>query len=179
MKKIKLIYVLCLFFASIAAMANCSVIEELVQISHQGCKLQQKTLEEAAPAECALLAKENALMIKLFSSKIELGKVASLVTKLDGAVYNRLIDRAKFEASHGNKKLADLIQSWELARKPVLTKDSKPEKIGRVYGVDLNLRDGKWNFTPDGKRFWVSNEYPDIILTPTEYRSVVQTSSAD
>ncbi len=179
MKNLKTIYVLCLFFAMLVSTANCSVIDELIQISHEGCQLQQKSMEEAVPKECKLFARETSLISKLFDSNKELEKVESKVEKLGSAVFERLINRARFEANHGKKELAGYVELWEKARDKVSQNSVKPEKIGRVYGVELNLSDGEWNFTADGKRFWASNQFPDIILTPTEYRSVMQTVSKE
>jgi hypothetical protein len=51
------------------------------------------------------------------------------------------------------------------------------KKIAYIYGYEVNLRDGEWRHTPDGKRFWVSNEYPEIILSPAEYRRYSQSAT--
>jgi|GEM_PF-1292712 len=134
-------------------------------------------IEQASRDDGLLMQKENILTNKILASEKDLLKLCERASQIEVGLLERLIKRIQFQVTQENKEaltptLRILKTTYNNGIKVVRGK----KKIAQIGGQEVNLLDGEWNETPDGKRYWVSNEYPDIILTPAEYRRYMATA---
>lgn len=159
-----------------ASSAWCDPVDELMQIDSQLVKLAQSELEQAAEAESFLKEKELQLFDNLLSSKEAVEKFVKLGDKFESGLEKRFVSRLKFAINQEDRiELKAYLDDWTSTWGDGATVRGK-KKIAYIYGNEVNLLDGEWRQTPDGKRFWVSNEYPGVVLTPAEYRRYAQTA---
>lgn len=176
MKNRNLISLMVIILLVAAASAWCDTVDELIDIDSQLAALSQGELEQVADLESALKNKEMNLFDKLMNSQESLEKFVKNGDKFASGTEKRFVSRLKFAVNHENREeLKAYLDEWDKSWGDGATVRGK-KKIAYIYGNEVNLLDGEWRNTPDGKRFWVSNEYPDIILTPAEYRRYAQSA---
>lgn len=156
----------------------CDPVDELLEIDKKLIALSESSDAESLQLEVQLRVLEARVFKRLFQSKEALGKFVKLSNQFSADLGKRFIGQLQFEISHGNRSdLQPILDAYKKVRKDessMLRRISG--KIAYVYGCAVNLRDGEWRHTPDGKRFWVSNGYPEIVLTPAEYRRYFQSA---
>lgn len=178
MKKRNIISLLLVMILVVASAAWCDVIDDLALIDSELAKINQSELKTSVEFEQKLKAAEAKLLDKLFASKEALQKFVKIGNKFESGLDARFVSRLKFEVNQENRidlkaYLDDWTNTWGDDGATVRGK----KKIAYIYGNEVNLMDGEWHNTPDGKRFWVSNEYPDVVLTPAEYRRYAQSAT--
>jgi hypothetical protein len=118
----------------------------------------------------ALKLRENELFSVLLNDKESIDRFIEEAEVAESDIIERFYNRVRFEVAHERRSdLSFLVDSWhgeERGRRP--TRSHK--KIAMIYGCEVNLLDGQWRNSSDGRRFWVSNEYPDIVLSAAEYK---------
>ena len=171
------------FIAFVAIFSCCSgrvfagVAEDFIELGRQIELSSSQSLEESAFREVSLSSRESELTKSLLASEDELGKVAGRAASLEPGLLSRLISRVKFEITQENRfGLQPSCQALQAAFQPTGHEEKGKKKIANIYGREVALMDGDWNTAPDGRRFWTSNEYPDIVLTPAEYRRYMATA---
>ncbi len=75
------------------------------------------------------------------------------------------------------RSLSSVLEALVIAQKADPNDERGKKKIAMIYGRPVDMRDGEWHETPDGKRYWTSNESPDIVLSPAKYRRYLATAS--
>lgn len=133
-------------------------------------------LESGIRSEINVRMREAELTNKLLADEAELNLVAARAAELESSMRARLIGRLQFEISQeGRAGLNGVLQMF-LAANGDDSSISRGRKIAIIYGREVDMRDGEWHETPEGKRYWTSNEYPDIVLSPAEYRRYLSTA---
>ena len=95
----------------------------------------------------------------------------------DSDILGRFYDRVRFEIAHENRSdLSYLLEAWH-GEDGLPMPDRSKKKIAMIYGSEVNLLDGEWRKASDGRRFWVSNEYPDIVLSAAEYKKYLNSAT--
>jgi hypothetical protein len=80
-------------------------------------------------------------------------------------------DRVQFKIAYeGRDDLKPVLEMLKrtIQERPAVERGKK--KIANIGGREVDLYDGEWRTAPDGRQFWVSNEYGDIVLSPAEFR---------
>ncbi|MFZ5949805.1 MAG: hypothetical protein ACOYXC_03815 [Candidatus Rifleibacteriota bacterium] len=156
--------------------AWCDVVDELIEIDAKLAQTSQGELAEVADVESQLKDRENEAFKKLLDSKEAIEKFVKLGDKFESGLEKRFVSRMKFAINQENRNdLKAYLDDWTNVWGDGATVRGK-KKIAYIYGNEVNLLDGEWRNAPDGKRFWVSNEYPDIILSPAEYKRYAQSA---
>ncbi|HNW33666.1 MAG TPA: hypothetical protein PKM25_01950 [Candidatus Ozemobacteraceae bacterium] len=134
--------------------------------------------ESGIRTEFTLRVRESELTNRLLANEEELNRVAARAAEIETGMRDRLIGRIQFEVSQeGRASLAGALQALQLAQSNDPNSERSKKKVAMIYGRPVDMRDGEWHETPDGKRYWTSNEYPDIVLSPAEYRRYLSTAS--
>ncbi|MBI3038387.1 hypothetical protein HYY75_04935 [bacterium] len=134
-------------------------------------------LEPNQSRENDLLVYEESLFNSVLTSQDGLPGLSEVATRLETGLLNRLINRIQFKVVQESRN--DLNGTLDSLRKAFSSRSEGikgKKKIANIGGREVDLLDGEWNTAPDGKRFWVSNEYPEIVLTPAEYRRYLATA---
>ena len=159
-----------------ASSAWCDTVDELISIDSKLVKLSQSEHDLATEAESLLKKEEIKLFDRMLKSKNEIEKFVKLGDKFESGLEKRFVSRLKFAVNQESRSdLKAYLDDWTSAWGDGATVRGK-KKIAFIYGNEVNLLDGEWRNSPDGKRFWVSNEYPNVILSPAEYRRYAQTA---
>lgn len=159
-----------------ASSAWCDPVDELIAIDSQLVELSQGELDQVAETESQLKNEESRLFDRMLNSEEAIEKFVKLGDKFESGLEKRFVSRLKFAINQEDRiELKAYLNDWTNTWGDSASVRGK-KKIAYIYGREVDLRDGEWRHTPDGKRFWVSNEYPDIILTPAEYRRYAQTA---
>lgn len=159
-----------------ATSAWCDNVDELVDIDAKLAKLSQSEHDLAAEAEILLKNEENRLFDKVLESGDAIEKFVKLGDRFESGMEKRFVSRLKFAVNQEDRlELKAYLDDWTNTWGDSASVRGK-KKIAYIYGNEVNLLDGEWRQSPDGKRFWVSNEYPDVILSPAEYRRYAQTA---
>lgn len=133
-------------------------------------------LESGIRSEINVRVREADLTNRLLADETELNLVAARAAELESGMRARLIGRLQFEISQeGRASLNGVLQLF-LAAHGDDASVARGKKIAIIYGREVDMRDGEWHETPEGKRYWTSNEYPDIVLSPAEYRRYLSTA---
>jgi hypothetical protein len=156
--------------------AAATVADEFIALGQEYEHTSLLDLTEAVPAELMLRTREMKLTNRLLESPADLDELAQKAAALEGGLLSRLLHRLQFEVSLNQQtRYASAVsafrQAWLGGRDDRLKK-----KIAYIHGCEVNMLDGEWHTTPDGRRFWVSNEYPDIVLSAAEYRKYLSTA---
>lgn len=159
-----LVLIIALFTVSAAW---CDVIDDLMANDRQLAGFSAATGSAAADLT-ALQLRESELFAALLQSDEDIKKFVSQAEATDSEILNRFYDRVRFEVSH--EKRSELSFLIEDLNDGAGATDARNKKIVFIYGSEINLLDGEWRSSPDGRRFWVSNECPDIVLSPAEYK---------
>ena len=152
-------------------------------------------------AENLLKAREAALSAKLFEVPEPLNNLVSQSEKLEKGLLNRMVERLSFKVNH--EKREDLREALDTFLKasnrmgnPFNEDSTQPSgkkadkarvgKISEVLAISeetksgsreperkIDLNNGNWNTTSDGKKFWISNDNPEVMLTPAEFQRVL------
>lgn len=134
----------------------------------------QLDLPQGVIQDAVLQTKEAALTEQLIAAPEELGKVVAQASKLETGLLNRLTSRVQFKVTQ--EHLTSLEGSLSALRVALDDRNSPSsslrgkKRIASIGGREVDLLDGEWRSTADGRQFWVSNEYSDIILTAADYR---------
>lgn len=168
--KIQKLTLLVLFIALFTVTAAwCDVVDDIIDNDRKLAGFSATRSTAAGVCETALLLRESDLFAVLLQSKENVLRFVKVAETTESDVLKRFYDRVRFEVSH--EKRSDLSFLIENPLSVTVPKSSRShKKIVFIYGSEVNMLDGEWHNAPDGRRFWVSNESPDIVLSPAEYR---------
>ncbi|MBF0546895.1 MAG: hypothetical protein HQM08_20815 [Candidatus Riflebacteria bacterium] len=173
---IKYLSVLIMIFG-ICSFLEASVADEFLALGTDYSKTHALQLSESVRQEKILLEKENFLSEKLLSSSEEIELLTKNSKAIEKGMLQRLIQRVAFKVNLEKRSdLAGCLSSLQIASKINKNDLRDRKKIANIGGRQVDLLDGEWNTTPDGKQYWVSNEYSDIILSAAEYRRYAATA---
>ncbi len=178
MKNISFIFVTAILLtASLITPALAGVAEEFMGLNREYELNVLTTLHDSRGRGLTLNSREKELTDRLMASEEELGKVAAQAVKLELGLLTRLIARVQFEIlQEGRTTLQSALTALRAAFQAQTIDDRGKKKIAYIYGREVDLLDGEWKTAPDGRRYWVSNEYPDIILSSADYRRYLATA---
>jgi hypothetical protein len=146
-------------------------IQALKELDHQFIEAAASELSVGASKEEELKKKEAELFNSLLKSTEKIDEFLKVANDFDSGMQIRFYDRLNFEINQENRtELKAYINNWDFNNPAPGANFRGKQVIAQIYGYEVNLRDGEWRHTPDGRRFWVSNQYPDIVLSPAEYR---------
>lgn len=149
-------------------------VEDLLSISATYELTLLQPLTDAVSEELKLSEQEARLMEQILASPAETQKLAEKANLLNGGVFRRLLSRVQFKINHESRtELQSMLTKLNGLSEHMLR---GKKKIAYIAGREVNLLDGEWRETPDGRQYWVSNEYPEIILSPAEYRKYSATA---
>lgn len=179
MKKRNIISLLVVMILVAASSAWCDPVDDLLKIDSELASLPQNELSRSIQDESRLKAEETKIFAKIIESKEAIKKFIKLGNRFESGSAFRFVTKLKFEVNQENRTdLKAYLDDWKDTWGDDFGATIKgKKKIAYIYGNEVNLMDGEWRYAPDGKRFWVSNEYPDIILSPAEYRRYAQSAS--
>jgi len=164
---------------SVSAVWCNTITGELVAINEQFIGLVDSDQAEFAEREKSLLAVEARLFKNLLRSEKASSEFLKKIAQEKGGQTERFLAHIRFEVSHeGRDDLKPLLQKWEKVSDAPAEGQSR-EKTVSIYGCEVNLLDGEWRNAPDGRRFWISNEFPEIILSPAEYQRYFKVTAQD
>ena len=160
----------------LSGMAYGDNIRELLDIDRELVDISGQEVEKTAAREAELRVRENQLFSAVMNSNEDVEKLIEALSTSSSGLDERFKSRLRFEIGQENRKdLQILLDKWQGGVEgPSATIRGK--KIAYIYGCEVNLYDGQWHNAPDGRRFWVSNEYPDIVLSPAEYKRYAQSA---
>ena len=173
MEKPSLVLIAALFLLSmsVAAAHADSLVKDFESLSQEYHRTSAMDLSQAVPLERSLKNVEDDLIERLLKSKQALHDLSRRASSLEAGLLSRLVKRLQFEVvQEGRAELKPMLTTFWSAYKQAPTIDRGKKKIAFISGCEVNLLDGEWNYAPDGRRYWTSNEYPDIVLTAAEYR---------
>lgn len=173
--KRSIVLVLVLLPLAVAAFAG-SIADEFIGLSRTYDRALITDLESGISSEINLRVRETELTNRLLADEIELNRVAARAVEIETGMRFRLLGRVQFEVSQeGRISLAGALHALQIAHDK--DPNSRSEKIAMINGRPVDMRDGEWHDTPDGKRYWTSNKYPDTVLSPAEYRRYLSNAS--
>lgn len=154
----------------LSGMVYADNISELIDIDRELVEIAGQDIAETAARESELRARESQLFSSVINSNEEIELLISTLANSASGLDERFKSRLRFEINHERRNdLQILLDKWQnTGEGPSAAVRGK--KIAYIYGCEVNLYDGQWRTAPDGRRFWVSNEYPDIVLSPAEYK---------
>lgn len=178
-KLLKRIVVLVVVFLPLAAAAFAGgLADEFIGLGRAYERSLITDLESGIRSEINLRVREADLTNKLLANEAELNLVAARAAEIEAGMRARLIGRIQFEISQeGHADLSGALEALQIAQDDGPGIERGKKKIATIYGRRVDMRDGEWHLTPDGKRYWTSNEYPDIVLSPAEYRRYLSNAS--
>lgn len=151
--------------------AWCDVIEDIIANDRELENIENLETSPSGSAATRLRLHENALFEQLLDSKEDSQRFIEVAGDSQPELLNRFIDRVRFEVSQEKRSdLNFLLEGWNDFSEGESATVRGHKKVVFIYGFEVNLLDGEWHNAPDGRRFWVSNEYPDVVLSPAEYR---------
>lgn len=146
-------------------------IQDLKELDQQFIQAAESELSVGVTREKELKKKETELFNSLLKSTEKIDKFIEVADDFESGIQDRFFDRLNFEINQENRtELKAYIDGWNFNNPSQGANFRSKQVIAYIYGNEVNLRDGEWRYTPDGRRFWVSNQYPDIVLSPAEYR---------
>ncbi|PKL48104.1 MAG: hypothetical protein CVV42_10605 [Candidatus Riflebacteria bacterium HGW-Riflebacteria-2] len=170
MKIARLAVILWMACFCLSGMAYGDNISELLDIDSELVNIAGQDVADTAALESELRARENILFSSVINSSEDIERLIPALASTGSGLDERFKSRLRFEIGQEHRKdlqiLLDKIQGMEEGPSASV----RGKKIAYIYGCEVNLRDGQWHTAPDGRRFWVSNEYPDIVLSPAEYK---------
>ncbi len=170
MKIARLAVILWMACFCLSGMAYGDNISELLEIDRELVKIAGQDVADTATRESELRARENSLFSSVINSSEDIEKLVSALASTGSGLDERFKSRLRFEVGQEHRKdLQILLDKWQ-GMNEGSSAYVRGKKIAYIYGCEVNLRDGQWHTAPDGRRFWVSNEYPDIVLSPAEYK---------
>ncbi|MDD3146513.1 MAG: hypothetical protein PHD82_04360 [Candidatus Riflebacteria bacterium] len=174
--KVNRLTLLVLFIALFTVSAAwCDVVADLMANNEKiDAALETRT---GAEADVSLKLRESELFSALLSSHEDIQRFIETADASDPMILQRFFDRVRFEVAHeGRSDLNYLVDNWH--GEPDSDPNSRSKKkVAFIYGSEVNLLDGEWREASDGRRFWVSNEYPDIVLSAAEYKKYAKTAT--
>ena len=177
-KKCLLILVLVLLTAG---SAYAGPVEEFFALGAAYEQTQALDLTQGILQDAVLQTREAALAEQIIGSPTDLDRLVAQATRIETGLLKRLVSRIQFKVSQEgienlSGSLETLRNSLEQRRSPSSVLRVK-KRIANIGGRQVDLLDGEWRSTADGRQFWVSNEYSDIVLTAADYRRYWATSS--
>lgn len=166
-----------LLFVILATPALAGVAEEFLSLSREYELNNLASLHDRLGQGLTLNTRETELTDRLLASEDELSKVVAQADRLELGLLTRLISRIQFEViQEGRTSLQSSLSRLRSTLQTQTIDDRGKKKIANIYGREVDLLDGEWKTAPDGRRYWVSNEYPDIILSSADYRRYLATA---
>ncbi len=168
-----LLFFLLIFTCSIV---SGGVIEDLQSLDREMTALA--TSDDAAyfEREAALRARATKLFEQILVSEKSVKQFFAGASELQPGLVKGFVDRLRFaviqESRHDLKPFLD---NWTGAQRDG-SQSVRGRKIAIIYGNEVNLLGGTWNNAPDGRRFWVSSEQADLVLSPAEYQKYFKTA---
>lgn len=163
-----LVLFMALFTASVAW---CDVVADLMA--------NDANIETTAGTDAgvALKMRESELFDKLLASPEDMQRFVETAGASGSDMLGRFYDRVRFEAAHERRgDLGAMLEGWH-GEDDLSQIDRSLKKVAMIYGCEVNLLDGEWRKASDGRRFWVSNEYPDIVLSAAEYKKYLNSAT--
>lgn len=146
------------------------LMERLARIDAQIAALTRIETSEAILMEKNLIARENALFSQLLSDSAALEGFVQMSDRLVSGMPQRFSQRLRFEVNQEKRvELIPMLDSLQPSASEVRDRAVEPVNVF-VCGVEVDLKNGEWHQSPGSSRFWVSAEYPWLILSPVEYR---------
>lgn len=178
MKRVAVFLVFVAFICCSSGTALAGAAADFFALSRELELSSSQTPEPSGTTAGSLALREQEVTARLLASPEELETVITHADTIEPGLLARLIERLKFEITQENRTaLQSSCQALQSALQSGFGVDDRgKKKIANIYGREVDLLDGEWNTAPDGRRFWTSNEYPDIVLTPAEYRRYMATA---
>lgn len=152
------------------------VIEDLQSLDREMAALTVSDDEAFYQQEAALRARATILFDEILASEKNVKLFFSVASELQPALVKGFVDRLRFAVIQENRQdLKPFLDSWTGNGKAGAD-GSRNRKIAIIYGNEINLNSGTWNNAPDGRRFWVSAEHSDLVLSPAEYQKYFKTA---
>ncbi|HNW12594.1 MAG TPA: hypothetical protein PLK58_02365 [Candidatus Rifleibacterium sp.] len=170
MKVNRLSWLVLLFALFTVSAAWCDVVAELMA-NDRAMSTQE------ASRDVSLQLRESELFTALLASKTDIQRFVETAEATESDILSRFFERVNFEVVHERRSdLAYLLEEWHgEGKQPNFPRSKK--KVAMIYGNEVNLLDGEWRQAPDGRRFWVSNEYPEIVLSAAEYKKYLNNAA--
>ncbi len=166
--------VLLLFISLCTLPTYAGPVDELLSISATYEMTLMQPLSEAVGEELKLNEQEARLTEQILADEKETEMLVKKAGLLNQGVVRRLLSRVQFKINHENRDELKSVMTALSGMSEQMMRGKK--KIAYIAGREVNLLDGEWRETPDGRQYWVSNEYPEIILSPAEYRKYAATA---
>lgn len=164
-----LVFIMALFTVPAA---RCDVVADLMA---NDAMINSAVSGEATSVPAQL--HESELFTSLLASRPDMLRFIDTAEVSDSDILARFYDRVRFEIAHENRSdLNYLLEAWH-GEDNLPMPDRSKKKIAMIYGSEVNLLDGEWRKASDGRRFWVSNEYPDIVLSAAEYKKYLNSAT--
>ncbi len=178
MKSLKTSLIMLLMALFTVSAAWCDVPEELLVIDKELAVLSASNEDKDMQREKELKARELELFAGLLKSEEAAANFLQLAASSDTGLAARFMSRLRFEVTQeGRSDLKFLLEDWASKIEGESAQIRSKKKVAFIYGSEVNLLDGQWHNAPDGRRFWISNEYPDIILSPAEYQKYLKSAT--
>lgn len=176
MKKIFLVIVFTMLISVTPAYSGAA--DDFKSLGESYKKLEKIHAKESALKERSLNIKESALFYKLLNTRAELDIIIRESNSIEVSLLKRFRDRLQFEVSYEKRlDLKPVLEQLSMKLQSDIIEEVSKKKIAYIYGNEVNLLNGDWQNTTDGHRFWISTEYPDIVLSPAEFRKYVEAST--
>lgn len=176
MKKIRLAVILWMACFCLSGMVYGDNINDLLDIDRELVEMSGQDLENTGARESELREKENKLFSAIINSNEEVEKLISVLDSSSSGLDERFKSRLRFEIGQEHRNDLQILLDKMQGAGEGSSASIRGKKIAYIYGCEVNLYDGQWRNAPDGRRFWVSNEYPDIVLSPAEYKRHMQSA---
>ena len=176
MKKIRLAVILWMACFCLSGMVYGDNINDLLDIDRELVEMSGQDLENTGARESELREKENKLFSAIINSNEEVEKLISVIDSSSSGLDERFKSRLRFEIGQEHRNDLQILLDKMQGAGEGSSASIRGKKIAYIYGCEVNLYDGQWRNAPDGRRFWVSNEYPDIVLSPAEYKRHMQSA---
>lgn len=149
-------------------------VDDLLVVSTTYEMTMIQPLADAAAEEMKLGDQEAKLTEQILASEQETSKLAEKAGLLNQGMVRRLVTKVQFKINHENRTDLQGVLKTLSGMSEQMMRGKK--KIAYIAGREVNLMDGEWRESPDGRQYWVSNEYPEIILSPAAYRKYAATA---
>ncbi len=170
MKITRLAVILWMACFCLSGMAYGDNISELIDIDNELVKLADQDVADTAARESELRARESSLFSSVINSSEDIEKLIPALASTGSGLGERFKSRLRFEIGQEHRKDLQILLEKIEGLEEGSSASVRGKKIAYIYGCEVDLRDGQWHTASDGRRFWVSNAYPDIVLSPAEYK---------
>jgi len=162
---------LCFVFSLIVMPGESQILDAFQKLNEEYSEAKNQNCFLPLSFERAFQEKETAICTKLLDSKDALISIAKNSSRIESGLLSRLIERIRFKINHENRNdLKDVLEMFPFHQQLPDIIETQLQKLGSENSRHLDLQHGEWKTSPDGKKFWVSSEDPEVILTPAEFQ---------